>query len=311
MDQTVATVNALELRDISKTYGDNCVVSALNLTVAAGESLAVIGHNGAGKTTLMKLILGLTRPSSGSIRVWNNTLSARRTAAQYEPMGFLPETVAFNGGMTARHVLKFYARLKRQPTSQCDELLELVGLAAAAERRIGTYSKGMRQRLGLAQALLGKPRLLLLDEPTSGMDPFLRRHFYRIIRDRQNAGTTILLSSHALTEIEEQTDRVVIMQQGRAVIHGTLDELRSAACLPTQIIVTTRSGQADALLHAVGPLTSDLKVSGEQIAFSCTEANKLTLLQAITRQHDCINDVQMIAPRLDDLYTHFVNGAVD
>ncbi len=224
MDQTLVAVNALELCDISKAYGDNRVVNAVNLTVAAGESLAVIGHNGAGKTTLMKLILGLTRPSSGSIRVWNNTLTARRTAAQYEPMGFLPETVAFNGGMTARRVLSFYARLKNQPSAQCDELLELVGLTAAAERRIGTYSKGMRQRLGLAQALLGKPRLLLLDEPTTGMDPFLRRHFYRIIRDRQNAGTTILLASHALTEIEAQTDRVVIMQQGRLLIHNCVTQ---------------------------------------------------------------------------------------
>ena len=300
-------VNALELCDISKAYGDNRVVNAVNLTVAAGESLAVIGHNGAGKTTLMKLILGLTRPSSGSIRVWNNTLTARRTAAQYEPMGFLPETVAFNGGMTARRVLSFYARLKNQPSAQCDELLELVGLTAAAERRIGTYSKGMRQRLGLAQALLGKPRLLLLDEPTTGMDPFLRRHFYRIIRDRQNAGTTILLASHALTEIEAQTDRVVIMQQGRLLIHGTLDQLRDAAQLPTQIIVTTKAGQVEALLHAVGAAASDLTVNGEQIVFSCSEVNKLTLLHTITQQQDCINDVQMIAPRLDDLYTHFVS----
>ncbi len=308
MDQTEAAVNALELRDISKSYGDNCVVSALNLSVAAGESLAIIGHNGAGKTTLMKLILGLTQPSSGSIRLWSNTLSARRTAAQCEPMGFLPETVAFNGGMTARHVLNFYARLKTQPSSQCDELLELVGLAAAAKRRIGTYSKGMRQRLGLAQALLGKPRLLLLDEPTTGMDPFLRRHFYRIIRDRQNTGTTILLASHALTEIEAQTDRVVIMKQGRALIHGTLDELRSAAKLPTQIIVTTKAGQVDAMLHAVGPTTNYRRINGEQLEFSCTEANKLTLLQSITQQQRCIDDVQMIAPRLDDLYTHFVNS---
>ena len=180
-----AVVNALELNNISKTYGNNCVVSELNLAVAAGESLAIIGHNGAGKTTLMKLILGLTQPSSGSIRLWNNTLNAQRTAASYKPNGFLPETVAFNGGMTARHVLNFYARLKRQPPSQCDELLELVGLTAAAGRRISTYSKGMRQRLGLAQALLGQPQLLLLDEPTTGMDPFLRRHFYRIIRERQ------------------------------------------------------------------------------------------------------------------------------
>lgn len=305
----MATVSALELCDISKAYGDDCVVSSVSLSVSAGESLAIIGHNGAGKTTLMKLILGLTQPSSGSIRVWNNTLSARRTAAQSEPMGFLPETVAFNGGMTARHVLNFYARLKNQPAAQCAELLELVGLTDAAGRRIATYSKGMRQRLGLAQALLGKPRLLLLDEPTTGMDPFLRRHFYRIIRDRQNAGTTILLASHALTEIEAQTDRVVIMQRGRALIHGTLDELRAAADLPTQIIVTTKIGQLDALLHAVGPATKYRRIDGEQLEYSCTEANKLTLLQSITQQQRLINDVQMVAPRLDDLYTHFVKGS--
>lgn len=313
MDATTkATVaHTLELCDINKAYGDQPVIRSLNLTVRAGESLAVIGHNGAGKTTLMKLILGLTQPSSGSIRLWNTVLTKRRTAAQYEPIGFLPETVAFNGGMTARHILKFYARLKRQPLTQCDELLELVGLSAVACHRVNTYSKGMRQRLGLAQALLGKPRLLLLDEPTSGMDPFLRRHFYRIIGDRQAAGTTILLASHALTEIEAQTDRVVIMKAGRCLIQGTLDELRATASLPTQICVTTQGRQIDALLQAIGSDAAHRKVNDDQIEFSCTEANKLTLLQRITQEQKYIEDIRMVPPRLDDLYTHFVNGADD
>ncbi|MGI9288983.1 MAG: ABC transporter ATP-binding protein [Pseudomonadales bacterium] len=310
MDTTAdAVAHALELCAISKAYGDRQVISSLTLTVRSGESLAVIGHNGAGKTTLMKLILGLTHPSNGTIHLWNTALTKRRAAAQYEPIGFLPETVAFNGGMTARHILNFYARLKNQPLTQCDELLELVGLSAVARHRVGTYSKGMRQRLGLAQALLGKPRLLLLDEPTTGMDPFLRRHFYSIIRDRQSEGTTILLASHALTEIEAQTDRVVILKKGRALMQGTLDELRCAAGLPSQISVVTQAQHADKLLQAVGPDARYKKVNESQIEFSCTEANKLTLLHRITQEQEYIEDVQMIAPRLEDLYTHFVNGA--
>ena len=132
-------------------------------------------------------------------------------------MGFLPENVAFSPSLTGRELLGFYARLKRAQAGDRDRLLAQVGLEEAADRRVATYSKGMRQRLGLAQALIGRPRLLLFDEPTTGLDPLLRQSFYGLVRELGEGGATVLLSSHALTEIEERAERVLIMHRGRIV----------------------------------------------------------------------------------------------
>ena len=137
--------------------------------------------------------------------------------------------------MTGAETLAFYARLKRQPVSRNAALLERVGIAAAANRRVATYSKGMRQRLGLAQALLGHPRALLLDEPTTGLDPALRQSFYEIIRELRRNGAMVLLSSHALAELEGQVDRVVVMNQGRKVADGNIADLRALAAIPPRI----------------------------------------------------------------------------
>ena len=137
--------------------------------------------------------------------------------------------------LTGAETLAFYARLKGQPVAGNAALLERVGIAAAAHRRVGTYSKGMRQRLGLAQALLGNPRALLLDEPTSGLDPALRQSFYEILGDLRREGATILLSSHALAELEGQVDRVVVMNRGKKVADGGIAELRHLAAIQPRI----------------------------------------------------------------------------
>lgn len=300
------TVNTLDLRGVGKTYGRHQVIQALDLSIGVGESLAIIGHNGAGKTTLIKLLLGLTRPSCGSIHLWGQAIDSGRYQQARDAVGFLPETVSFHPGMSGRQMLRFYARLKGEPLHQCDQLLELLGLGAAADRLIRTYSKGMRQRLGLAQALLGSPRLLLLDEPTSGLDPFLRTHFYEIISERQAAGTTILVSSHALTEIEAQTDRIAIMEQGRIIIDGTLEQLRSAAGLPVHITVTSLPQQRDTLLQALAGQHDCREIGTQELEFSCDNADKIALLHRITRQQDLIEDIRISPPRLNELYAHFV-----
>jgi Cu-processing system ATP-binding protein len=170
-------VERLRLQGLCKTYGSHKAVDNIDLTLERGQSLAIIGHNGAGKTTLMKLILGLTRANAGQIKLRSSSVEDARVRENREAIGFLPESVSFPGTVSGRQMLRFYARLKKVPKRECESLLDQVGLTAAAGQKINTYSKGMRQRLGLAQALLGKPDLLLLDEPTSGLDPFLRRYF--------------------------------------------------------------------------------------------------------------------------------------
>ncbi len=213
------------LSAVTKHYGAVHAVSGVDLALQAGECVALVGHNGAGKSTLIKLMLGLIQPTSGTVSVFGGDPATDAGARARRDVGYLPENLALYPTMTGTETLAFYARLKRQPTAGNKAILERVGIAQAARRRVGTYSKGMRQRLGLAQALLGEPRILLLDEPTTGLDPALRLSFYEILRELRGRGTALLLSSHALAELEGQVDRVVIMNQGRKVADGTMADL--------------------------------------------------------------------------------------
>jgi Cu-processing system ATP-binding protein len=300
IDPTIEPIIALQ--NVSKHYRNHHAVDSLNLSVNKGESLALIGHNGAGKTTLLKLILGLTRPSAGSIKV-NGEVPSQ--TSDRKKIAFLPEIVSFPGSMTGMELIRFYARLKNRPESECNKLLDLVGLTDAASRKIATYSKGMRQRLGLAQALLGEPELILLDEPTSGLDPSLRKKFYNIIEDCKSTGTTILISSHALSEIETRIDRIAILKHGQLVIHGTLDELRAAADLPVQIRVSTLTGQTPIVSDVLKPEIPWRKFNNHCIEFDCHQDEKLSVLQDISQIPSGVIDIEILPPRLDDLYIHF------
>ncbi len=305
-DQTKNPI--IELHNVSKHYQQNYAVDSLDISVNKGEGLALIGHNGAGKTTLLKLILGLTRPSSGSIRV-NGQVPSQTTGNK--KIAFLPEIVSFPGSISGKQLIRFYARLKGSPESECNKLLDLVGLTDAAARKVETYSKGMRQRLGLAQALLGKPELILLDEPTSGLDPSLRKKFYNIIEDCKSTGATFLISSHALSEIETKTDRIAILKRGRLVIHGTLDELRAAANLAVQFRVSTLIGQTESVSDLLEPETSWRKFNDHCIEFDCYQGEKLRVLQNLSKIPSGITDIEIFPPRLDELYIHFAGEEND
>ena len=239
--------NFISMQEVSKCYGNETVLRDINLSVQAGECIVLVGHNGAGKTTLMKLMLGLTRPTSGTVKVLGDNPVFSSVVAQRKPLGYLPESVAFYEAMTGREVLTFYARLKGSSNEESEKLLQLVGLDDAASRRVGTYSKGMRQRLGLAQAMLGDPQLLFLDEPTTGLDPLLRQHFYELIDGLHKEGTTSIISSHALNEVEARADRFVIMKKGIVVACGTLAELYKKAALPVRMHLTVMPGEASSV----------------------------------------------------------------
>ncbi|MDR9804659.1 ABC transporter ATP-binding protein [Rhizobium hidalgonense] len=294
------------LSGVAKHYGKVQAVKDVSFALNEGETVALVGHNGAGKTTLIKLMLGLIRPSAGNIEVMGED-PARGDFSVRQRLGYLPESVAFHMALTGRETLAFYARLKRVAASNPLDLLERVGLsAAAADRPVRTYSKGMRQRLGLAQALLGEPRLLLLDEPTSGLDPALRRRFYDLLRDLRSKGTTILLSSHALTELEDRADRVLIVNDGVTIADGTLDDLRALARLPTRISIKVHNGahfgsskNAKVTWKATGNATYEADVAME---------NKIALLKEVTANPDDIATLHVTEPTLDDLYAHFLNG---
>ncbi len=288
----------LEIENVGKKYGPLETVCGVSFPVAAGERVALLGHNGAGKTTLMRMILGLTTITSGQIRVLGTAPGSRkaRTAT-----GFLPESVAFHGALTGREQLRHFARLKKAPVKQVDELLNRVGLDHAADRKIRTYSKGMRQRVGLAQALLGKPQLALLDEPTSGLDPISRHEFYDIVDDLANNGTAVLLSSHALTELELRTDRIAIMSKGALVANDTLSNLRLGAQMSIRIKVTLETGAVERMISEIG----GERMNGKSVTLTCLQDEKIALLGRISSYGPAVKDIDIIPASLDDLYRHY------
>jgi Cu-processing system ATP-binding protein len=223
----------------------------------------------------------------------------------------LPENVAFNDALTGRETLLFYARLKREPAEASLSLLERVELTAAARRRVATYSKGMRQRLGLAQALLGNPRALLLDEPTSGLDPAFRERFYELVRELRDRGTTVLLSSHALTELEERADRIIIMKEGIIVANATLGELRRVAQLPSRVVLTMADAISANDAAQLAPATSMRRINPRVLEFLCPERDKMDLVRRIVAEGTGIADLEVVPPGLDKLYAHFLSSQVE
>ncbi len=292
----------LTLQCLNKTYGSQQALREVSLTVAPGERVALLGHNGAGKSTMMKIILGLIPYDSGELTVTGaapGSPKARRNVA------YLPENAAFHPALTGLEQMQHYLSLRSESAALALPLLERVGLGAAAKRRIGTYSKGMRQRVGLAQTLIGKPRLLVLDEPTSGLDPVSRRDFYELLDGLAAEGASILLSSHALTEVEARTDRILILSGGVLAAQGSLADLRRMAALPVAFHITPARG-AEAAITASLP---EAVKTGDTLTISCQQDQKLGLLSRLMALGPQITDIDIAPPSLEDIYSHFSKRA--
>lgn len=293
----------LSVTGVVKNYRAVRALRNVSFDLAPGRLSALVGHNGAGKTTLIKLMLGLIRPDSGSIRVLDEDPAAGEFSARRQ-LGYLPENVAFNAALTGRETLTFYARLKHVKPSKAWVFLDRVGLTDAADRRVGTYSKGMRQRLGLAQALLGRPRVLLLDEPTTGLDPALRQTFYGILNELRDDGATVLISSHALNELEDRAEHVLIMNRGILVAQGTLSELRSISQLPIRVSLDFAPGVT---VPAAWMNGASVATPRGRILLVPDEARKMDVLRAAATDPNVTN-IEIAAPTLDELYAHFLNS---
>ena len=215
---------ALTVTALTKRYGGTEALRGVDLTVEEGELVGLLGPNGAGKSTLVKIACGLVRQSSGTAEICG---APAGTAPARRALGYLAELFRFPGWASADELLALHQRLAGSDGGAAEraELLELVGLAEARERRIETMSKGMQQRLGIAQALVGKPALLLLDEPTSALDPAGRRTVRRLLEELRRRGVAVLLNTHLLSEVEHVCDRVAIIDRGLLVAAGRPDEL--------------------------------------------------------------------------------------
>ena len=217
-------MTAISVRGLTKRFGDITAVNDLSFDVAHGTITGFIGPNGAGKTTTLRMLLGLVHPTAGTGLVDGSPY--QRLDRPAFTVGAALEATGFHPGRTARNHLRILAHPNRIPTGRVDEVLEEVELADAARRRVGGFSLGMRQRLMLAGALLGDPRILVLDEPTNGLDPAGVHWLREFLRARADAGGTILVSSHLLAELALSADAVVIIKDGRLVTQGTVEELR-------------------------------------------------------------------------------------
>ncbi len=285
-----------------KYYGEVFAVDGVTLTVQKGETLGLIGHNGAGKSTLFKMMLGLVPQTSGEININGTSVQGRAFRELRRAIGYLPENVVFYENLTGLETLQFFASLKGCKHDTCLPLLEKLGLAHAANRRVDGYSKGMRQRLGFAQALLGKPQILFLDEPTTGLDPEAIREFYTILHELNVQGVTVVITSHILSEIQERVQRLAVLKSGKLHAVGTVQELREAVDLPLAIHVQT-SYPADAVkatLHGVA--LESLLLTGNSAVIRCQRNHKMEVLRRLGSLGDALLDVVVKEPTLEDVF---------
>ena len=297
------TSNPIEIDNVSKSYGGQAAIRGVSLSVAAGEMFGLIGHNGAGKTTLFKLMLGLVPASAGAIRVHGALTGDAQFRQVRRRIGYLPENFVTYDNLSGMEVLRLFADLKKVPRAACAELLERVGLGEAAARRVHTYSKGMRQRLGFAQVLLGDPDLIFLDEPTNGLDPEGIHDFYAILGQAQARGATIVITSHILAEIQQRVDRLAILDAGLVAAQGTLAELRAQTVMPSVIEARLLAGRADTAAAALAHLSAlDVRVAGDGVRIGCQAAQKVAVLGILATLGDAVLDITMHEPSLEDLF---------
>jgi ABC-2 type transport system ATP-binding protein len=241
----------IEVDGLTKRFGDVTAVDRLSFTVEPGSVTGFLGPNGAGKTTTLRMVLGLMRPDAGRATI--SGVPYAELPAPATVVGAALEATGFHPARSARNHLRVYCSANGFPAARAEEVLDLVGLAHAQLRKVGGYSLGMRQRLALAAALLGDPGVLVLDEPANGLDPDGIVWMRRFLRDLANEGRTVLVSSHVLTEMQQLVDRVVILDHGRLIRHGTLAEL--SVTTPTVLVRTPDTATLSEALHRAGAAT--------------------------------------------------------
>lgn len=309
------TSPAIAADGLTKIYGSKRAVDLLDLEVERGEIFGLLGPNGAGKTTTILMMLGLTEPTTGTARVFGLD-PARESLAVKRMVGYLPDDVGFYENLTARENLRYTARLNRLSEHVADRRIEAVlgqvDLLADADRRVGGYSRGMRQRLGVADALVKEPQLLILDEPTVNIDPEGVRQLLGVVESlRDERGVTVVLSSHLLGQVQQICDRIGIFVDGRLVGLGSVDELASEAGLVIGVGIEDRTADLTEVLAPLGPVSH---VEGGHGTWTITADHdcRAEIADAI---HDAglgLNNLELRRQSLDEIYhRYFTRGDDD
>jgi ABC-2 type transport system ATP-binding protein len=304
MSVSDATVSALRVEHLAKTYAIGFLrrkvpaITDVTLKVEPGEIFGLLGPNGSGKTTTLKVLMGLIRPSGGTAELLGAPVGDR---AAKRRLGYLPESPYFYDYLTGRELLIFMAKLfgmsRARARQRADELLAQVGLADAADLALRRYSKGMLQRVGLAQALVNDPELVILDEPMSGLDPLGRKDVRELIASLRRAGKTVLLSSHILSDVELLADRVAILVKGRTVDTGPLHQLLDARVLSTELVLSQVTAELESELRQRG---AEVTRAGEAVqALVAGDEEQVNAVLDLARSRGA--RVQQLLPRKESL----------
>lgn len=301
---------------LTKRFGSVVALDALDLAVPEGSIVGFLGPNGAGKTTALRILVGLSRATSGQAWVAGHEVTLNSTALQRD-IGYLPDQPAFYDWMTAREYLLFVSDLFRIPRKdgrqRCDELLELVDLSADAGRRVGGYSRGMKQRLGIAQALINRPTVLLMDEPTSALDPVGRMEVLETLLRLRAQRTTVFLSTHILADAERVCDEIAIIDKGHLLVQATVDELRQRYAIP--VFELEFEEQADSLVTTLGSVvwvqgvdTADREEKAVlRVVVDDAQQAKRELPLLVARSGLTLHRYEQTLPSLEEVFIRLVN----
>lgn len=289
----------IDYKDVCFSYGKQQILFDLCLKINKGKNVAIIGHNGAGKTTLIKLLIGVLSPSSGIINAMDYTQTAK--------LGFMPEHNALYNQLTGIQLMEYYASLKNTDKSSIVDILKLVNIDFAIHKKIENYSKGMKQRLMLAQALLSNPEILILDEPYSGLDPSSRDLFSKIFKDLKSKGRSIIFSSHTLDGIQNVVDDVIFINKGRVLLAGNVETIMQDLNLDNEIKVTlSDNANTKTIIESIASIISNYTVKDKTLSIYYKNNNNANLLRIVSQYPEVV-DIEIKKANVNNIYHHLYN----
>ena len=311
----------IQATGLTKRYGDFTAVDQINLAIRPGEVYGMLGPNGSGKTTTILMLLGLTEPSAGKVSVLGFD-PGRQPLSVKSHVGYLPDSVGFYDGLTAWENLNYIAKLNglSRPVAQAriEQSLERVGLSDVTHKRIGSFSRGMRQRLGVAELLLKQPEIIIMDEPTLGLDPEAARRFLQLVQELKHEGITIMLSSHLLHQVQTVCDRVGLFRNGRIVLEGPVSQLALQVLGGAyRIHVQANNGKAAGLhrvLQGVGGIVDVHDLTPDEYELEAKSDLRAEVAEAVVKAGGRLRSLAIETPSLDEIYAHYfedtpTNGA--
>ena len=297
----------IETLDLTKRFKDVLAVDSLSMKVQKGEIFGFLGPNGAGKSTTIKMVMGLFHPTSGSAFI-NGKPAGPDSVELRRDIGFLPERISFYDNLTPTQTLNFYCELRGADRSVVPSLIREVGLEHAANRKVGTFSKGMVQLLGVAQAMIGNPSIYIMDEPTGGLDARWVKSVRDKIRTLNEQGATIIFSSHILSEVQALCHRIAIIDKGRLVVEGTVEDISDRLRIMPRLWIEA-SGVDQETISAIRSITGveEVTVNDEALLVTCESEARMKVMAVLRERNIAVGDFKTIDPSLEEAFVKLLS----